>query len=150
MAWDNDGYDIPLNHGGGRNIHSFHPKFDITEIPLPPRFFSESQKKDLRILHDTRCGECTCSAYLLSMTGRCVPCSKIVFMMDELTDGDKEFETFGGDIDKMLRLFETDKQTSYSVLLLTFDASSPTEILVPMNLLEHDWSVNRSAQIEEV
>ena len=71
-------------------------------------------------------------------------------MMDELTDGDKEFETFGGDIDKMLRLFETDKQTSYSVLLLTFDASSPTEILVPMNLLEHDWSVNQSAQIEEV
>ena len=50
-------------------------------------------------------------------------------MMEELPDGDKEFETFGGDIDKMLRFFETDKQTSYSVLwdVPTYDGNSPTE-----------------------
>ena len=50
-------------------------------------------------------------------------------MMEDLPDGDKEFETFGGDIDKMLRFFETDKQTSYSVLwdVPTYDGNSPTE-----------------------
>ena len=50
-------------------------------------------------------------------------------MMEELPDGDKEFETFGGNIDKMLRFFETDKQTSYSVLwdVPTYDGNSPTE-----------------------
>ena len=74
VAWDNDGYYISLNRGGGCNIHSFHPKLDTTEIPLPPCLLSESQRKDLLVLRGTRYGEGTCSAYILNMTGRLVPC----------------------------------------------------------------------------
>lgn len=114
---DEKGYFITLRRGGGCPTHTGHPRYNTSEIPFPPRLMTEEEKKDLKNLHKTSCGNGVCSAYLLSKLGRLVPRSKIAYFADaEDLPKDKSLEKFDGDIDKMIRYFETDDQTAYSVL----------------------------------
>lgn len=75
---------------------------------------TNEQKKDLKDLHSTSCGNGVCSGYLLNKLGKLVPRSKIAYMS---SSGDaKGSSTLGSDIDKLLRHFEQSEDTSYAVL----------------------------------
>ena len=123
VKWDTMGYYITLSRNGGDAIHSGHPKFDHSVIPFTLCLMTEVEKSDLKNVHDTCAGEGVSSAYLFAKTGKLAPRSKIAYLMslpnkeeEESFDGTSEFSKFKGDIDKMLRYFESDDQTSYSVL----------------------------------
>ena len=53
VKWDQWGYYITLARRGGCMNHSNHPKFDTSEIPLPPRLTTNDDKKQVVHLHNT-------------------------------------------------------------------------------------------------
>jgi len=120
------GYYITLKRNGGNATHSNHPKYDTADVPFPPRLMTDEEKKDLKSLHETSCGNGVCSAHLLNKMGKLVPRSKIAYMC---RDDDDTKASMANDIDALLRGFEEDSQVSYSVLwdVPTFEKSSTSK-----------------------
>jgi hypothetical protein len=100
---DDIGYHITTKYNGGCSIHSGHPKFDSSIVPLPLSLMTEEEIKELKHLHDTNVGEGVCSADLFSKSGKMVPRGKISYLLDSDAENKEEFAT---DIDSMLRQFE--------------------------------------------